>query len=285
MAASSAGGKQIRLTTPGKLANYCALIVLSAVFFLPFLWLLSTSVKPDSQVMVMPPRWIPHPFQWDNYSKGLTFVPFLLFIRNTLIICIANVIGVLISCPLVAYGLSMITWRGRDALFIVLLSTMMLPYQVVMVPLFMIFTKLGWIDTFLPLIVPAFLGNAFFVFLLRQFFMTIPRDLIDAAKIDGCSELQIYRRIELPLSKPVLATVALFTFMGAWNDFLGPLIYLFDQSKYTVSLGLAMFSSQYGSYWGMLMAVSTVVTVPIIILFFFTQRTFIQGITLTGIKG
>lgn len=268
-----------------RIGTYSALIVFSAVFFFPFLWLVSTSVKPDAQIMVMPPKWIPHPFQWNNYSEGLTFVPFPLFLRNTLIICLANVIGVLLSCPLVAYGLSIIPWKGRDILFIIILSTMMLPYQVVMVPLFTIFTRLGWIDTFLPLIVPAFLGNAFFIFLLRQFFMTIPKDLIDAAKIDGCSDFQTYRRIVLPLSKPVLATVALFTFMGAWNDFLGPLIYLFDQSKYTVSLGLAMFSSQYGSYWGMLMAVSTVVTVPIIILFFFTQRTFIQGITLTGIKG
>ncbi len=235
--------------------------------------------------MIIPPKWIPKPFQWDNYSSGLTFVPFLLYLRNTLIICSANVVGVLLSSSLVAYGLSVIPWRGRDSLFIIILSTMMLPYQVVMVPLFAVFTFLGWIDTFLPLIVPAFLGNAFFIFLLRQFFMSIPKDLTDAAKIDGCSEFQIYRRIILPLSKPALATVALFTFMYAWNDYLGPLIYLFDQSKFTVSLGLAMFQSQYGSYYGMLMAVSTVVTVPIIVLFFFTQRTFIQGITLTGIKG
>ena len=268
-----------------RIGTYALLIVFSAVFFFPFLWLVSTSVKPDSQIMVMPPKWIPHPFMWSNYSKGLTFVPFFLFLKNTLIICVANVIGVLISCPLVAYGLSVIQWKGRDILFYVILSTMMLPFQVVMVPLFAVFTKLGWIDTFLPLTVPAFLGNAFFIFLLRQFFMTIPKDLLDAAKIDGCSDFQTYRQVVLPLAKPVLATVALFTFMGAWNDFLGPLIYLFDQSKYTVSMGLAMFSSQYGSYWGMLMAVSAVVTAPIIVLFFFTQRTFIQGITLTGIKG
>ena len=285
MADDSTGTTRVILRVTGRVGTYGALIGLSAMFFLPFLWLLSTSVKPDSQIMVMPPKWIPSPFQWSNYSDGLTFVPFLTFLKNTLIICTANVIGVLISCPLVAYGLSMISWKGRDVLFVVILSTMMLPYQVVMVPLFTIFTFLGWIDTFLPLIVPAFLGNAFFVFLLRQFFMTIPKDLIDAAKIDGCTEFQTYRRIVLPLAKPVLATVALFAFMGSWNDFLGPLIYLFDESKYTVSLGLAMFSDQYGSYWGMLMAVSTVVTLPIIVLFFFTQRTFIQGITLTGIKG
>jgi len=189
----------------GKLGTYSALVILGAVFFLPFLWLLSTSVKPDSQIMVMPPKWIPDPFQWSNYSKGLTFVPFLTFLKNTLIICSANVIGVLVSCPLVAYGLSMIPWRGREVLFIIILSTMMLPYQVVMVPLFTVFTFLGWIDTFLPLTVPAFLGNAFFIFLLRQFFITIPKDLVDAAKIDGCSEFQTYRQIVLPLSKPALA--------------------------------------------------------------------------------
>jgi len=284
MAVVSNSSTRKKIITPGRLLTYTALVILSVIFFLPFLWLLSTSLKPDSQIMVMPPRWIPHPFQWDNYSRGLTFVPFGLFLRNTLIICIVNVIGILISCPLVAYGLSIIPWRGRNLLFMIIISTMMLPYQVVMVPLFTVFTFLRWTGTFLPLTVPSFFGSAFFIFLLRQFFMTIPKDLIDAAKIDGCTEFQTYRRIVLPLAKPVLATVALFTFMNSWNDFLGPLIYLFDESQYTVSLGLAMFSSQYGSYWGMLMAVSTVFTVPIIILFFFTQRTFIQGITFTGIK-
>ncbi len=274
-----------RPVSPGKTMTYAALIVLSAVFFLPFVWLLSTSLKPESQIMLIPPQWIPRPFQWDNYSKGLTFVPFLLYLKNTLTIAVLNVIGVSISSALVAYGLAVIPWRGREALFIILLSTMMLPAQVTMVPLFSVYTWLGWIDTFKPLIVPAFLGNAFFIFLLRQFFMSIPRDLMEAAKIDGCSEFQIFRRIILPLAKPALATVALFTFMGSWNDYLGPLIYLFNQDKFTLSLGLAMFQSQYGSYFGMLMAVSTVITVPIIVLFFFTQRTFIQGITLTGIKG
>jgi multiple sugar transport system permease protein len=220
-----------------------------------------------------------------NYTRGLVFIPFFQQLRNTLIISIVTVLGTIISCSLVAYGLSRIEWKGRNALFIILLSTMMLPYQVVMVPLFAIFVRLGWVDTFLPLTVPSFMGNAFFIFLLRQFFMTIPKDLSEAAKLDGCSEFDIYHRVILPLSKPALAMVGLWTFMGAWNDFLGPLIYLVDESKYTLSLGLAMFLGQYGSEYGMLMAVSAVVTVPIIILFFFTQRTFIQGITMTGIKG
>ncbi|MCX8053578.1 MAG: carbohydrate ABC transporter permease [Armatimonadetes bacterium] len=219
-----------------------------------------------------------------NYTRGLVFIPFLRQLRNTLIICFACVIGALLSCSLVAYGLSKIEWQGRNLLFIVILSTMMLPFQVTMVPLFAVFSKLGWVDTFLPLTVPAFFGNAFYIFLLRQFFMTIPIELSEAARLDGCSEFDIYRRIILPLSKPALATVGLWTFMGAWNDFVGPLIYLVDESKYTLSLGLAMFLGQYGSEYGMLMAVSTVVTIPIIILFFFTQRTFIQGITLTGLK-
>lgn len=267
-----------------RIATYCLLCIFSVAFFLPFYWLLSTSLKTESQVFRIPPVWFPHPLKWSNYTDGLTFVPFFTYLRNTLVICVGNVVGALLSCSLVAYGLAIIPWKGRDFVFFLILSTMMLPYQVVMVPLFTVFTKLGWIDTFLPLIVPAFFGNAFLIFLLRQFFMSIPKDLTEAARIDGCAEIQIYRRVILPLSKPAMATVALFSFMGAWNDYLGPLIYLFDQGKYTLSLGLAMFSSQYGSYWGMLMAVSTVVTLPIIILFFFTQRTFIQGITMTGLK-
>jgi multiple sugar transport system permease protein len=222
---------------------------------------------------------------WSNYTRGLRFIDFKQQLSNTLIICVFCVLGTLISCSLVAYGLSKIEWRGRDLLFIIILSTMMLPYQVIMVPMFAVFVKLRWVDTFLPLTVPAFFGNAFFIFLLRQFFMSIPKDLSEAAKIDGCTEFDIYRRIILPLSKPALAMVGLWTFMGAWNDFMGPLIYLVEESRYTLSLGLAMFLGEYGSEYGMLMAVSTVVTIPIIILFFFTQRTFIQGITMTGLKG
>jgi multiple sugar transport system permease protein len=222
---------------------------------------------------------------WSNYSRGLTFIPFYQELRNTLIIAILSVIGTVLSCSLVAYGLAKIEWRGRNILFIILISTMMLPGQVTMIPIFAIFVKLGWIDTYLPLTVPTFLGNTFFIFLLRQFFLGIPKELSEAARLDGCSEWDIYRRIVMPLSKPALATVGLFTFMGAWNDFMGPLIYLVNESKYTLSLGLAMFTGQYGNEYGMLMAVSTVVTVPIIVLFFFTQKTFIQGMTMSGIKG
>lgn len=223
-------------------------------------------------------------FEWSNYSKGLVFIPFADQLRNTLIISVCCVVGTILSCSLVAYGLSRIDWKGRNTLFIIILATMMLPAQVTMIPVFTIFVKLHWVNTFLPLIVPSFLGTPFFIFLLRQFFLGIPRELSEAAKLDGCGELGIYRRIVMPLSKPALATVGLFTFMGSWNDFLGPLIYLLDETKYTLSLGLAMFTGQYGNEYGMLMAVSTVVTIPIIVLFFFTQRTFIQGMTMSGIK-
>ena len=223
--------------------------------------------------------------EWSNYSRGLVFIPFFQQLRNTLIISICCVIGTILSCSLVAYGLSKIDWKGRNTLFVIMLSTMMLPAQVTMIPVFAIFVKLHWIDTFLPLIVPSFLGTPFFIFLLRQFFLGIPKELSEAARLDGCSEFAIYRRVIMPLSKPALATVGLFTFMGAWNEFMGPLIYLLDESKYTLSLGLAMFTGQYGNEYGMLMAVSAVVTIPIIVLFFFTQRTFIQGMTMSGIKG
>ncbi len=261
------------------------LLTFSTMFIIPFLWLLSTSVKPESQIFVWPPVWIPQPITFEHYVNGLRFLPFGRFTLNSLIIALCSVVGSLLSCSLSAYGLARIRWPGRDLLFAVILATLMVPFQVRMVPLFIIFKTMGWIDTFLPLIVPHFFGNAFFIFLLRQFLMTIPRELSEAAKIDGASELATYWKVILPLTKPALATVALFQFLGSWDDFIGPLIYLSSQENYTVSLGLAMFRGQYGSYWGMLMAVSTVMALPIIVLFFFTQRTFIQGITLTGIKG
>ena len=220
-----------------------------------------------------------------NYPAGLTFIPFGKYLLNTLLVCGLVVFGTLISCSLVAYGLARVRWRGRNVLFYIIIGTMMLPFQVTMVPMFVVFAKIGWVDSFLPLFVPAFFGNAFFIFLLRQFFMTIPHELTDAARVDGCSEFGIYWKIIMPLAKPALATVGLFAFMNTWNDYVGPLIYLSDASKYTLSIGLASFSSQYGSYPGMLMAVTAVMTIPIIILFFLAQRTFIQGITLTGVKG
>jgi len=223
--------------------------------------------------------------KWSNYPEALTYIPFLRYTLNTLIICALTVLGAVFSNSLVAYSFGRIRWPGRDILFVVLLSTMMIPAQVTMIPVFTIFKSLGWVNTIKPLVVPAFLGNAFFIFMLRQFYRSIPQELSEAAKLDGCSELDTYWRVILPLAKPALAMVALFTFIGAWNDFMGALIYLNDDLKYTLSLGLQQFVSQHGPEWSLLMAASTVMTLPIVALFFLTQKTFIEGITLTGIKG
>jgi multiple sugar transport system permease protein len=261
------------------------LLALTVLFAIPFYWLLSTAVKPDTEIFVFPPIWIPSPLQWSNFSNAFNFFPFVQYLVNTLIICVGTVAGTLISNSLVAYGLSRIQWPGRNIVFGLLLGTLLLPSQVTLIPLFILFVHMGWVDTYLPLIVPAFFGNAFFMFLLRQFFLTIPGELCDAVRVDGGSEWTIFTRIVLPLSVPVLATVALFAFINSWNDFLGPLIYLQTQSKYTLSIGLSMFLGSYGSQWSWLMAASAMVFIPIVVLFFFTQRTFIQGITLTGTKG
>jgi multiple sugar transport system permease protein len=261
------------------------LISIGVLFGLPFYWLIATSLKPDAQIFKMPPVWVPHPAQWSNYPHALVYIPFFRYTFNTLTICVINVLGTVLSCSLVAYSLAKIRWRGRDLTFYTLLATMLLPGQVTLIPTFAIFKWLGWIGSYKPLVLPSFFGSAFYIFLLRQFFMTLPEELSDAARIDGCTEFGIYWRVILPLARPALATVALFTFIGAWNDFMGPLLYLTDERMYTLSMGLQFFVSQHGAEWGMLMAASTVMTIPIIIVFFFAQKTFIQGVTVTGIKG
>jgi multiple sugar transport system permease protein len=261
------------------------LLVLTIAFGLPFYWLLSTAVKPMTELFVTPPVWIPSHPEWSNFSNAINFFPFVQYLTNTLIICAGTVVGTLLSNSLIAYGLSRIQWPGRNLLFVLLLGTLLLPVQVTLIPLFILFAQMHWVDTYLPLIVPAFFGNAFYMFLLRQFFLTIPRELGEAVRVDGGSELTIFARVVIPLSTPALAVVALFTFINSWNDFLGPLVYLRSQSKYTLSIGLSTFLGQYGSQWSWLMAASALVFIPIVILFFFTQRTFIQGITFTGSKG
>jgi multiple sugar transport system permease protein len=265
--------------------SHAVLIGLGLFFFLPFYWLVTTSLKADPEIFAMPPVWVPRHFLWGNFVRAVHYIPFFLYLKNTLVICVLSVLGSVASSSLVAYSFARVRWPGRDALFVVLLATMMLPAQVTLIPVFSIFRSLGWIDTFLPLVVPHFLGSAFFIFMLRQFFMTIPLELSDAARIDGCTEWDIYRRILLPLSRPALATVGLFTFINAWNDFGGPLLYLNDDQTATLSLGLQQFISQHGAEWSLLMAASTLMTLPIILLFFFAQRTFIQGIAMTGLKG
>lgn len=272
------------VTGPRAWVSHAVLIFLGIGFALPFYWLISTAVKPDREVFANPPVWIPSAWHWSNYLKALTYIPFALYTWNTIVICVLSVIGTVLSCSLVAYALAKIKWKGRDVVFYSLILTMILPPQVTMIPSFAIFKWLHWIGTNLPLIVPSFFGGAFFIFLLRQFFLTIPNELSDAARIDGCSEFGIYWRMILPLSKPALATVGLLTFIGSWNDFLGPLLYLNDERTYTLAIGLQRFQTQHGAEWGMLMAASTIMVIPIIIIFFFAQKTFIQGITLTGIK-
>ena len=221
----------------------------------------------------------------ENYAEAMTSVPFPRYLLNTLLVTFLGMAGVLVSCTMVAYGFSRFRAPWLNWLFIVLLSTIMLPRQVTLIPVYVLFQRLGWVDTLLPLIVPAFFANAYDVFLLRQFFMTIPRELEDAALIDGCSRFRIYYNIVLPLAKPVLATVTIFAFMGAWNDYLGPLIYLGNKNQYTLSLGLQAFVQYQRSEWGLLMAASTMMIVPVIFIFFLAQKSFVQGITLTGLKG
>ena len=247
--------------------------------------MLSTSLKVDTQIFMFPPKWIPNPIAWHNYAEALTSIPFFRFLKNTLIYATLSSLGAVLSSALAAYGFSRIKWPGRDIVFVLVLSTMMLPSHVTMIPLFLTFKKMGLTGTLWPLIVPYYFGWPFFIFLMRQFFMGVPQEISDAAEIDGCSEFGIFARILLPLSKPALASVVLFQFLHSWRDFLGPLIYLNDESKYTLSLGLQMFQRLHDTEWALLMAASTVMTIPIIILFFFTQRTFIQGISMTGIKG
>ncbi|MFO7975910.1 MAG: carbohydrate ABC transporter permease [Candidatus Hydrogenedentota bacterium] len=281
------GSHANQLVWPRTLLIHALLLAGSALFLFPLVWMISTALKPIEQTMIMPPRWIPDPVQWENFREAVTYIPFFTYARNTLTIAVLGTLGTVLSSSIVAYGFARIEWKGRDAMFLVLLATMMVPFPVTMVPLYAVFRELHWIGTFRPLWVPAWFGaSAFNVFLLRQFFLTIPRDFDDAARIDGCSEFGIYRRVVLPLSRPALAVVALFHFMYCWNDFLGPLIYLIEQDTFTLALGLQFFQSrQGGTPWNLLMAASSLVVAPIIILFFFTQRTFIQGIAMSGLKG
>jgi len=261
------------------------LIPAAVVFLMPFLWMLSTSLKPDSQLYAYPPIWIPNPLQWANYPKTVTFVPFFLYLRNTLIIALSSMVGVVVSSSLAAYSLARIHWPGRNILFLMTIATLMLPFQVTLIPVFLVFKNLGWVGDFRPLILPQFFGYAFYIFLLRQFFSGIPMELSEAARIDGANEWRTFWSVILPLAKPALATVAVFQFIRSWTDYLNPLIYLNDQNLYTLQLGLQQYSSQYGREWGLLMAAAVLISLPPIIIFFLTQRTFVQGVTLTGIKG
>jgi multiple sugar transport system permease protein len=271
----------------GLLLSHALLIATAALFVIPFLWLVVTSLKPLDQVFTDPPRWIPEPILWGNYVEALTSpaFPFLRLLRNTLFYAVFSTLGVVISSIVVAYAFARLSFRGRDVLFSITLSTMMLPGVVTLIPTYILFRRFGWVGTYAPLIVPYFFGTAFNIFLLRQFMMTIPWDLTDAAHVDGASHFMILWRILVPLVKPALLVIAVFHFMWSWNDFMNPLIYLDDIKEYPLVMGLYAFQTRFGIQWHLLMAASLAVTFPLIVLFFVAQRYFIEGITLSGLKG
>ncbi|OIV36796.1 sugar ABC transporter ATP-binding protein [Mangrovactinospora gilvigrisea] len=267
-----------------KIASHAILLAFSFCFFIPLLWMVLGAFKTPADLNATPVKWFTHDITWDNFSQGVQTFPMGRYVLNTLIIAVPSMIGAAVSSSFIAYGLARIDWPLRKPLFVVILATMMIPYYVTMVPLFQMFKAIGWVGTFLPLIAPHFFGVAFYVFLLRQFYMGIPRSLTDAARVDGVSEIGIWWRIVLPLSRPALAAVMLFQFLISWSDLLGPLLYLSNSNLYTVSLGLTYFRGEYATAFGPLMAVSAILIVPVAVVFFLAQRTFIQGITLSGIK-
>jgi len=248
--------------------------------------MLSTSLKDPGNIYLDPPQWIPDPIVWGNYSDIFVQWPFAVYLRNTVLITVLNIVGVVLSSSLVAYSFARLRWKYRDVFFVVCLATMMLPSQVTLVPTFLIYVKLGWLDSFYPLIVPAFFAQPFNVFLLRQFFKTIPKSLEEAARIDGCGYFRSFRTIIMPLAKPAILTVGLFTFIGVWNDFMGPLIYISSEEKRTLALALSYFSQTFfaGVHTHHLMAASLIVMLPCIIAFVFFQRYFIQGMVFSGLK-
>jgi ABC-type glycerol-3-phosphate transport system permease component len=287
--------ERLRKLTPlgwaHEILKYILLIVLTITYVLPFFWMVSSALKDDNQVYVVPPIWIPNPAFWENFKNAWNSQPFNLYLFNTVFrYAIPVTVGMVLSSSIVAYGFSRLRWKWRDTLFYLCLATMMVPFQVQMVPLFIIFKNLGWIDSFRPLVVTAFFGSPFYIFMLRQFFMTLPIELSEAARIDGASEFGILFRIVLPLSRPALTVVALFAFIDAWNDYLGPLIYVNNNLQLVLALGVEnmrramMFNSTISNAYPYLMAVSTIIVLPILIMFFFGQKTFIEGISMTGIK-
>ncbi|MDQ3656461.1 MAG: carbohydrate ABC transporter permease [Chloroflexota bacterium] len=260
------------------------LVPMAVLYTLPYYWMAVTSLKSNEELGASPPTLVPHSWQWSNFSEAVTYIPFNQYLLNTLIITGLTMLGAVISNPIVAYGFSRVQWPGRDMIFYVVIATVFIPFPVLIVALFDIFAKLGWVNTFLPLVVPAFFGNAFWIFLMRQFLMQIPQEISDAAKLDGANELQVAYQIVLPLAKPAIAVVAIFAAISAWNDFLGPLLYLQDESKYTLSVGLTFFRSQHDVQFNLLMAASTLVVIPVVLIFLAFQRSFIDGLTVGSIK-
>lgn len=268
-----------------KILGYATLIAVTLLFIVPLYWMFGTALKNESQTFAIPPQWFPNPAQWQNFIEVFQEVPFGRFIINTFILVAVNIVGQLFAVTLVAYGFARLRFPGRSVLFLLMLSTLMIPYHVTLVPRFILFSKLGWINTYLPLTVPAFTGSSFLIFLVRQYMMSIPYDLDEAAYIDGASRFQVFWHVIVPLSRPALVLVVVFTFVGVWNDFLQPLIYLNDPNLFTVSLGLSFFQGVRDTNWNLLMAGSLLATIPPLLLFFFAQRQLIGGISIEGLKG
>ncbi|MCG8501933.1 MAG: carbohydrate ABC transporter permease [Firmicutes bacterium] len=265
--------------------RHTVLLIISMFFMLPFYIMVSTSFKTQAECFVYPIKWLPENLNFAAYQDVFKIIPFGRYFINTVYITAANVLGVVLTCPLAAYSLARLRWKGREFLFFLTIAVMMIPYQVIMIPIFILFSRMGVIGTYWPLIIPQYFGIPFFIFLLRQFFKGLPKELEDAARIDGCSEFSIFSKIFLPLCKPAILTIAIFQLLNTWNDFTGPLIYLTKSKMYTLQIGLQQFKSVHVTNWPPMMAASVLISLPIIILFFIAQKQFIEGVTFTGVKG
>ncbi|GAA4432856.1 carbohydrate ABC transporter permease [Bremerella cremea] len=263
---------------------YCLLIFFVAIYSMPLLVMVSGSLKSPSEIQANPNGLIPQSWQWQNYVAAIGAMPFWQYLSNTLVICVGAVAGTVISCSMAAYAFAKLKWWGRDRLFAVLIGTMLLPWHVTMIPRFLLLREIGLYNSLGALILPTFLGDAFSIFLLRQFFRTIPEDISEAARIDGLGEWGIYWRVILPMSIPALVTVGLFQFVASWNDFSGPLLFLSNKDKFPLAYGLEQFVSSYADQTHLLLAAATLFTLPIVVLFFFAQKTFLKGIATTGLK-
>ncbi len=274
----------MNIDRPPRLAQLWLLLA-TALLTAPIAWMVLTSLKSPEQIAAAPYSWWPRPWCPENYVEAVRAIPFLRYLGNSVVLCLGSVAGTLISCSLVAYGFSRLRWPGRDWVFGLLIATMLLPWQVTMIPRFLVIRELGLYDSLWALVLPKFFGEAFYIFLLRQFFLTIPQEMIDAARVDGCSELGVLWRVVLPLARPALATVALLETIAAWNDYGGPLLYLNDPKRFPLAYGLEQFVSSHSSETHLLLAAAVLFTLPMALLFFFAQRAFVRGVTTTGIKG
>lgn len=269
------------------LLRHLLLIVITIIFLLPFYWMIISAFKENTLVFSNPIKWIPDPFRWQNFPEALNYpgFPFLKFLWNSTYYAGLVTLGTIFSCSMAGYAFARLRYPGRDLIFSITVASLMIPGIVTFIPVFLFFKNLGWLGSYKPLIVPAFFGNAFFIFMMRQFFSAMPEELADAARVDGANEFMIFWRIMIPLVRPALIVMAVFTFMWTWHEFFGPLIYLSNQDQYPLSLGLYAFRARRTTEWGLMMAGATLTTMPLVILFFFAQRYFLEGIKMTGLKG